>query len=195
VLTLREESLPADATFDPPVFRLVAAEGFDRDDMTTDVAARVGAGAHVVAEDPGDLAGVADAKNTLYGFAALLAAVALANLLATTVAATRERARALGVLRTIGCTTPQLVGQSAVGTGFLGFVAGVIGVPVGWAVFRQMSDAITAGVGIGPGLGLPPSGWFMVAVVPALTLIAAGAGALAALGLSRRPAAELVRYE
>ena len=195
VVALREESLPTGATLDPPVFRIAAAEGVERSELTAAVAERVGAGAHVITEEPGDLGGVGAAKGTLVGFAGLLGAVALANLLATTVASTRERARALGVLRTIGCTTGQLVGQSAAGAGFLGLLAGLVGVPVGAVVYRVLSDSITAGVGIGPGLGGSPSGWFLVAVVPAVTLAAAGAGALASYGLSRRPAAELVRYE
>jgi putative ABC transport system permease protein len=195
MLVLREESLPPDARLDPPMFNLVAADGVERDAVTAAVADRVGSGAHVVTEDPGDLAGIAAVKGTLIGFAGLLAAVAAANLLATTVAATRERARALGVLRTVGCTTGQLVAQSAAGAGFLGFVAGIVGVPIGSVVFRALSDGITAGVGIGPGLGVSPSAWFLVAVVPSVTLLAAAAGGLASLGLSRRPAAELVRYE
>ena len=195
VLALREESLPPRTTLDPPMFNIVAADGIDREAVTAAVAARVAGRAHVVTENPGDLAGIAAAKGTIIGFAALLAAVALANLLASTVASTRERARALGVLRTVGCTTGQLVRQSAAGAGLLGFAAGLIGVPVGWVVFRALSDGITAGVGIGPGLGVSPSPWFLVAVVPAVTAVAAAAGALASLGLSRRPAAELVRYE
>jgi putative ABC transport system permease protein len=195
VLTLREESLGA-VTFDgAPTFRIVAAEGIDGDELQAAVAARVGGAARVLAEETGDLGGVGAIKGSLIGFTVLLAGVAAANLLATTVASTRERARALGILRTVGCTTGQLVGQAAVGAGALGLAAAVIGVPVGWVVYRVLSDTITAGVGIGPGMGVAPAWWFMLAVAVGATVLASAAGALASLGLSRRPAAELVRYE
>ena len=76
----------------------------------------------------------------------------------------------------------------------VGLLAGLVGVPVGAWVFRALSDAITSGVGIGPGLTVNPSTAFVGAVVPLSALVAA-AGALAAAGVARRPAAELVRYE
>ena len=195
VVALREESLPTAAFDGPPTFRLVAADGVDREGLAAAVATRVGGGARVLAEDEGELGGVGAIKSALVGFTFLLAGVAVANLLTTTVASTRERARALGVLRTVGCTTGQLVAQGAAGAGALGLAAAVVGVPVGWFVFRRLSDAITAGVGIGPGMGVAPAWWFIVAVIVGATAVAAAAGALASLDLSRRPAAELVRYE
>lgn len=195
VLLVREETLPAGVAIDDSTtFRITAADGVDPDALAAALSQRLGDGATVAPLDAGagEVGGVV---GTLVGFALLLAAVALANLLATTVAATRERARSLGVLRTIGCTTRQLVGQSAVGTGLLGLVAGLVGVPLGWWLFGVLGDAITSGVGVGPGLVVSPPAWILVAIVPAAALLAAGSGALAALGLARRPAAELVRYE
>jgi len=195
VLLVRGESLgPALFDEDSVRFRIVAADGVSDDELAAAVATRAGERAFVLPSNVDD-GGLGAITGTLYAFAALLAGVAAANLAATTVASTRERARALGVLRTVGCTTGQLVGQSAAGSALLGFAAGVVGVPVGWLVFRWLSDTITSGVGVGPGLAIAPPWWFLAAVVPAATLLSAGAGALASWGLSRRPAAELVRYE
>lgn len=194
VVLLREESLPADVAADRDTFRFVAAEGVEPEAATAAVAEQLGDGATVVTADFGD-GGIGAIIGTLVGFAVLLAGVALANLLATTLSSTRERARALGVLRTVGCTTRQLVGQAAAGAAMLGFVAGAVGAPLGWWLFRVLSDAVTAAAGIGPGLAPSPSPWLVAAVVPVAALLSAAAGALAAAGLSRRPAAELVRYE
>lgn len=65
----------------------------------------------------------------------------------------------------------------------------------GLLIFRLLADAITAGVGVGPGMAEAPPPVFLAVVVPLAVAGAAASGALAALGLSRRPAAELVRYE
>jgi len=191
VVLVREESLPVLSR--PATYRVVADDGIDRHALAATLGAQLD-GHHVEATDFDD-AGLSAIVGTLVAFAALLGAVAGANLLATTLTATRERARALGVLRTVGCTTRQLVTQAAVGAGTIGLVAVVVGVPVGLVVYRLLSDAISAGAGVGPGLASMPSPWFTAAVVPVAVLVSAGAGALAAAGLSRQPAAALVRYE
>lgn len=194
VVLVREESLPTVPDGSSTIVRVVAARGVAPEELVAAVAPRAGPLAFVLAGDP-DVGGLRAVTGTLYGFAALLAGVAAANLAATTVAATRERARALGVLRTVGCTTRQLIGQAAAGGAVLGLAAGLVGAPLGWFVFQSLADAMASGVGIGPGLAPGPPGWFLAAVVPATTALAAAAGALSSLGLSRRPAAELVRFE
>jgi putative ABC transport system permease protein len=87
--------------------------------MAAAVAARLGDGATVVAprlNDGGRAQGIA-----LFAVLTMvLGGIATANLLAVTVAGQRERARSLGILRAVGCTTGQLVGQSATGTALIG---------------------------------------------------------------------------
>jgi putative ABC transport system permease protein len=193
VVQVREEAVDG-LPLEDPTWRLLAADGVSREDLAAAVTDRFGG---EVASEPlsANDGGLGAINGALVGVAAILAVVAFANLVAVTLSATRERARSLGVLRTIGTTTGQLVGQSAAGAGAIGLVAGLIGVPVGTWVFRVLSDTITTGVGIGPGLTVTPSVAFLVAVVPACALVAAAAGGLAAAGLARRPAADLVRYE
>jgi putative ABC transport system permease protein len=193
-VVLDAASLPSGVELDDVTYRIVAADGVDRDAVAAAVGSALGDGAAVVASDPGD-DGVGAIVGTLVVFAQLLAGVAFSNLLATNVAATWERARAIGMLRTIGCTTRQLVTQSAVGSGVLGLLAGLVGVPLGVVVFDALGDLVGSGVGIGPGLTESPGPAFLVAVVVASTVTAAAVGALAALRLSRLPAAALVRYE
>ena len=98
------------------------------------------------------------------------------------------------MLRTIGTTTRQLVAQSAIGAGAIGLVAGLVGVPVGWWVFRAVGRHHLGG-GRRPRPDGGPPAWLLLAVVAAGALVAAAAGAVAAAGVARRPAAELVRYE
>jgi putative ABC transport system permease protein len=195
IIQLRQQALPASVALEePPTFRLVAADGVAPATMAAAVATRLGDGATVVVprrNDGGRAQGIAR-------FAVLtmvLGGIATANLLAVTVAGQRERARSLGILRAVGCTTRQLIGQTAVGTALIGLVAGILGAPLGWLLFRVAADATTKAAGLGPNPIPAPSWAALVAVTLGVTATAAATGALAAVGPTRRPAAELVRYE
>jgi putative ABC transport system permease protein len=195
IIQLRRDALPASAVVEePPTFRLVAADGVEPSAMAAAVAARLGDGATVVTprlNDGGRAQGIA----LFTVLTMVLGAIAAANLLAVTVAGQRERARSLGILRAVGCTTRQLVGQSAVGTAAIGLLAGVVGAPLGWLGFRVAADATTKAAGLGPNPIPAPSWAALVAVIVGVTATAAATGALAAVGPARQPAAELVRYE
>jgi hypothetical protein len=110
----------------------------------------------------------------------------------------RRGARAAGAARAVGVGsggTRQLIGQSAVGTAAIGLVAGIVGAPLGWLLFRVVADATTKAAGLGPSPIPAPSWAALVVVIIGVTATAAATGALAAIGPTRRPAAELVRYE
>jgi putative ABC transport system permease protein len=111
----------------------------------------------------------------------LLRGVAVVTLLAATSMSARERQRELGVLRALGCTTPQLVGASAVSQGALGAIGVVVGVPLSLGVYL-LSKAM-AGGGF---TGTPPA--------PAVA-VAAAAGAGPALLAQRVPAAQALAAE
>lgn len=195
VVQLRQEALPASATIEgPPTFRLVAADGVEPAAMAAAAADRLGDDAEVVAPDQTDIER-AEIIAPLLAMIAVLGAIAAANLLAVTIASQRERARSLGILRAVGCTTGQLIGQSAVGTASIGLLAGIIGAPIGWLLYRAIADAATKAAGLGPNPIAAPSWAALAAVLIGTTAVAAGTGALAAVGPVRRPAAELVRYE
>jgi putative ABC transport system permease protein len=192
IIQVREEALPASGLDDDPDWRVVAATGVSDADLAATLNDRFGATASAEALS---VDGLTPEKGAMVAMAVLLGAVALANLLATTLSATRERARAIGILRTVGASTGQLLAQAAVGAGAIGLLAAIVGIPLGWVGFTAMSDGLTTGVGIGPGFASDPSTVAVALVLPAVVLLAAGTGALASLGLARRPASDLVRYE
>jgi putative ABC transport system permease protein len=86
----------------------------------------------------------------------LIVAVALAHLAATALGSARERARDTDALRAVGCTGTQIAVSAAVSAALSGICALIVGLPVGWALQRVLGDAITAGVGLGPGAGGTP---------------------------------------
>ncbi|HEY8058103.1 MAG TPA: FtsX-like permease family protein, partial [Acidimicrobiales bacterium] len=128
IIQIRDDALPADQRGDVE-WRVVAASGVSDTDLATALNDRL---AGTAVAEPLSVDDLAPAKGAMVAMAVVLAAVALANLLATTLSATRERARALGILRTVGASTRQLVGQAAVGAAAVGVLAAIIGIPLGW---------------------------------------------------------------
>jgi putative ABC transport system permease protein len=127
--------------------------------------------------------------------AALVLVVSVANLAAALLSGARERARVLGVLRTVGFTVRQTIAQSAAGGAVLGPLAGIVGLPVGVLAARALTNQVTTGIGAGPGLAESPSALVLAAVIPAAALASALAGGLVTRRLAGTPASELVRWE
>ncbi len=97
----------------------------------------------------------------------LIVAVALAHLAATALGSARERARDTDALRAVGFTGNQIVVGAATSAALSGICALIVGLPVGWALQQVLGDAITSGVGVGPGAGGSPP-------IVGVTLAAAG---------------------
>ncbi len=122
---------------------------------------------------------------TLVAFAGVLNALFLLEL---------EKQREVGILRALGLTGGQLRKMVFLETGLMGLVAGVLAIPTGYAlslilvyVINRRSFGWTLQMMVNPGVLLQG------------VLLALGAALLAgiypALRLSRRPAAEEIRYE
>lgn len=127
--------------------------------------------------------------------AGLVALVAIAQFLSALVTSARERAREIGVLRTVGATSRQLRTRVAVTGLTVGSIAGAIGVPLGLGLFRAMSDAATRSIGIGPGWA-PAVPWAVVLVaIPLTMLLGCVIGVVSVQGLLRKDTAALVHWE
>jgi putative ABC transport system permease protein len=131
----------------------------------------------------------------LWLVAGLLALVAGANLLATLLATTRESARSLGVLGSVGFTPLQLVGQGAMAAGAIAAIACAVGVPLGVWLYGVLLDGVTSQIGLGPGVSGFPSVVTLAVVVLLALALAAGLGALATARMARLAVSDLVRWE
>jgi putative ABC transport system permease protein len=190
VLMYRAEMLPG-AT--PEAF-LVSARSGSPEALATALSERLGPAATVrpIEADPDELALFTVAMLVMAG---LVLVVSLANLAAALLSGARERARVLGVLRTVGFTVRQTLAQSAAGGAALGLAAGIVGLPVGLLAFQVLSDQMTTGIGAGPGLSRSPSWVLLVLTVPVAVLVGALAGAAVTRRLAGTPASTLVRWE
>jgi putative ABC transport system permease protein len=191
ILLYRAEML---APAPPEAYLVSARTGTLPGTLATALRGRLGPDAAVhVRESSQDLLGVFTTAIEL--MAALILVVSLANLAAALLSGARERARILGVLRTVGFTVRQTLAQSAAGGAALGLVAGLVGLPVGVLAYYALADQTTSGIGAGPGFAERPSALLLVAAIPVAMLVSALAGVLVTRRLARTPAADLVRWE
>jgi len=195
VLRYRFEDLAAaEPGVMPEVYRVSLVEGSDAAAVGAELAAGLGPDARAEVLDTGR-ADIEPLMMVLRGIALVLFVTAGVNLLSTLITSSRESARRTGVELSIGFTPNQLIGQGAVAGAVLGLVAAVIGLPLGLVVFRVLADAVSKGIGVGPGW-MPAPGIGLVAVVGAIAIVlSASLGALAVRRIANRPAADLVRGE
>jgi putative ABC transport system permease protein len=194
VLMFRKEALDkVTPGIAPETYLVSGVPPVDRAALALSLRSALPTVANVQALDTG--AGLSTFMNALRLTALIVLAVVLANLVASLVTDARERARTLGVLRTVGFRTSQLVGQAAMGGAVLGLVAAIVGLPVGLWAFNTLSTVVTNSIGAGPGFSEMPSTGLLVLVVPATVIAGALAGIGATTSLATKPAAALVRYE
>jgi putative ABC transport system permease protein len=195
VLLFRSESLAgAFPEALPDVYHVVGAAGTDREQLAASLQSALGDEVSVrplvVEADEMDAFAI-----TFWSVAALVLAVALANLGATVLLGVRERSRDLGVLRAIGFTPSQLVASTAISTLLLVLAAVVVGVPLGLWLSRMLLVTVGKAMGAGPELGTGPQPLAATVLIGIIVAVAVGIGALACRQVSRRPVSELVQHE
>lgn len=195
ILRYRLEDLQtAEPDVVPGVYRVVLSPGADRHAVADALGAALGPQARIELLDTG-AADMAPLLAVLDLVAGLLLAMAGVNLLSTLLTSQREVAGRIGVQIAVGFTPRQVVAQAAVSGAALGLGAVVLGVPLGLLVFRQLSDVVSEGIGVGPGW-MPTPGLAGLAVLAiGAVAVSAALGALSVRSVVRRPTADLVRGE
>ena len=126
---------------------------------------------------------------------ALVAAVALAHLFSMAITSRRETSRQLGIQRALGYTDSQLTAQHALAATVLGAAAVVVALPLGLVAFHELSDAVTAPIGLGPQFATNPTGGQLAAIAAVALAATALVGVGTARVMLRRPTTALLRSE
>ncbi|MGE5209849.1 MAG: FtsX-like permease family protein [Acidobacteriota bacterium] len=178
----------------PESYKVTLAPGADPAVAAAELASALGPDARAEVLDTGR-ADIEPLMTVLRAIAAVLFVTAGVNLLSTLLTSSRESSRRTGVELSLGFTPGQLIGQGAVAGAALGLVAAVVGVTLGLGVFRLLADAVSTGVGAGPGWLPAPSVTSLLVVAAVAIVLSSALGALAVRNVATRPAADLVRGE
>jgi putative ABC transport system permease protein len=112
------------------------------------------------------------------GLALVLVFIALAGVFNTVILSTRERSRDLAILKAVGMAPHQVVTLVLMSVAGLGIVAGVIGIPMGLALNREVLQLMGQ---IASGTNIPPS-FFNLIKADVLPLLALSGVVIALLG-------------
>jgi putative ABC transport system permease protein len=85
----------------------------------------------------------------LFLLSGILIGIALVNVFNTSLLAVYEKLRMIGVLKTLGLTPRQVMGMIHTTSGFLGFLATLVGLPLGWVFTRSLLVMMSRTYGFG----------------------------------------------
>jgi putative ABC transport system permease protein len=85
----------------------------------------------------------------LFLLSGILIGIALVNVFNTSLLAVYEKLRIIGVLKTLGLTPRQVMGMIHTTSGFLGFLATLVGLPLGWVFTRSLLAVLSKTYGFG----------------------------------------------
>jgi putative ABC transport system permease protein len=137
------------------------------------------------------------ALNIVIGFIILIALISVfvsaVNTTNTMITSVLERVKEIGVMKSIGAKNSEIFNIFLFESSFLGFVAGVLGVVLGWAASFAGGKILSS---LGYGFLQPQfSLWLFVACVTFATLTGAISGALPAIKASKTNPVDALRYE
>ncbi|MBN1873819.1 MAG: FtsX-like permease family protein [Anaerolineae bacterium] len=85
----------------------------------------------------------------LFVLSGILISIALVNVFNTSLLTVQEKLRAIGVLKTIGFTPAQVITMVNTTAGVLGFLASIVGIPLGWAFTESLLTMLAKTYGFG----------------------------------------------
>ena len=132
-------------------------------------------------------------NGVLFLIALISLIVASVNIMNTMYTAVLERTKEIGVMKAIGATNEEILLIFVFESGFLGFLGGLIGVIIGYAISVTGGDIAAAS---GYALLKPIFPWYLImGCLLFATLVGTGAGLLPARQASRQMPVDALRYE
>jgi len=100
----------------------------------------------------------------------ILIGIAVVNVFITSLLATQEKLRVVGILKTVGMVPAQVVAMINTAAGMLGLLAVVIGIPVGLALTAGMLTALSNAYGFGQ-VSLSFDVWVVLLLIPLIVIV------------------------
>jgi putative ABC transport system permease protein len=134
--------------------------------------------------------------NAIIGFVVLIALISVVvsavNTASTMITSVLERVKEIGIIKSVGARNSEIFKIFLFESGFLGFVAGVIGVGLGWLISFVAGSILDS---LGWGFLSPHfSPWLFIGLILFATLTGAISGVLPAINASRINPVDALRY-
>ena len=130
----------------------------------------------------------------IFVLAAILIGIALINVFNTSLLAMREKTKEIGILKTLGMTPAQVVAMSNASAGFLGLIAAMIGIPLGFELTRRLLEALAGTYGFGT-VHVALDGLYVAILVPLIILVSVAGSTIPGRQAAGLSIVEVLRYE
>jgi putative ABC transport system permease protein len=196
ILFPMESAVAAFPDLEIDTYEVMMKSGADWDALIREVQAATNYGVDIDLSERGMPSEASTIRGILIGLSVLLLVIGIANMLNTTMLNVRERARDLGVLKSLGMTPKQVVQSVASGVTLLTMGATAVGIPVGLLVYKGLFTLIAEKMAdADPQLYTPPAWGGLALIVPGALLFALVASVLPARKAVTVPVTEVLRSE
>jgi putative ABC transport system permease protein len=124
----------------------------------------------------------------------ILIGIAVVNVFITSLLATQEKLRVVGILKTVGMVPAQVVAMINTAAGVLGLLAVLVGIPVGLALTQGMLTALSNIYGFGQ-VSLSFDVWGLALLIPLVILVSLGGSFIPARWAARLSIVRVLREE
>jgi putative ABC transport system permease protein len=130
----------------------------------------------------------------IFGLAGILIGIALINVFNTSMVSVQEKARAIGILKTLGMTPAQVITMVNATAGLLGLIATGVGVPLGLVFTQGLVAMLSSMYGFGEvstSLGLG----YILLLIPAMAAVSMAGSFIPSRWATKTPIVQVLRSE
>jgi putative ABC transport system permease protein len=130
----------------------------------------------------------------IFTLSGLLMGIALVNVFNSSLLAMQEKLQTVGVLKAVGMTPVQVMMMVGIAAGFLGFLAAILGTPIGVLFTSGLMNVLAASYGFGR-VSVTLRGIYIVFLVPVTILISMSGSLIPGGWAAKRPVVSVLRSE
>ncbi|MDZ7704250.1 MAG: FtsX-like permease family protein [Trueperaceae bacterium] len=130
----------------------------------------------------------------IYALSGILMGIALINVFNTTLLATKEKVRTIGILKTVGMTPAQVMTVVYITAGVLGLLATTAGIPLGFGFTRLLLANLSNVYGFGE-VQVALNGAYVVLLIPLMLVVSIVGSLPPSLRAARLSIVEVLRDE
>jgi putative ABC transport system permease protein len=130
----------------------------------------------------------------IFALAAILIGIALINVFNTSLLAMQEKTRDIGILKTLGMTPGQVLAMTNTSAGFLGLIAALVGIPLGFALTKSLLASLSQTYGFGS-VHVALNTIYIGGLIPLAVLVSVAGSILPGRRAARLPIVRVLRRE
>jgi putative ABC transport system permease protein len=137
---------------------------------------------------------VAYLQLAIFALAAILIGIALINVFNTSLLAMQEKTRDIGILKTLGMTPPQVIAMVNTSAAFLGLIAALVGIPLGFALTRSLLAGLSQTYGFGS-IHIALNVLYVGLLIPLSVIVSIAGSVIPGRRAARLPIVSVLRHE